>query len=144
IVGYFYGRGARAKLGIGALLTAVYDPSSDTFKTISKVGSGFSEEEWMNLKNMLDQIRLEQRHARVESLIEPDVWVEPKYVITVSADEITRSPLHTAGKVGEEPGYALRFPRAVSFVRSDKGPEDANTVEEVIRIYQLQKKVKLV
>ncbi len=143
IVGYFYGRGARIKLGIGALLTAVYDPSSDTFKTISKVGSGFTEEEWIKLKEMLDHVKLEHRHARVDSLITPDVWVEPRYVITVSADEITRSPLHTAGKSGEEPGYALRFPRAVSFVRKDKAPEDATTVEEVLRMSQMQRKVKL-
>ncbi|WP_448583748.1 ATP-dependent DNA ligase [Thermocrinis sp.] len=143
IVGYFYGRGARAKLGIGTLLTAVYEPSSDTFKTLSKVGSGFTEEEWVSLKKMLDEIKLDHKHARVDSLITPDVWVEPKYVITVSADEITRSPLHTAGKVGDEPGYALRFPRAVGFVRSDKKPEDATTVEEVLRMYQLQKRVKI-
>jgi DNA ligase-1 len=143
IVGYFYGRGARSKLGIGALLTAVYDPSTDTFKTISKVGSGFTEEEWVRLREMLDHIKLEHRHARVDSLITPDVWVEPRYVITVSADEITRSPLHTAGKVGDGPGYALRFPRAVSFVRADKLPEDATTVEEVLRMFQMQKKVKI-
>jgi len=143
IVGYFYGRGARAELGIGALLTAVYDPSSDTFKTVSKVGSGFSEEEWISLKKMLDEIRLDHKHARVDSLITPDVWVEPKYVITVSADEITRSPLHTAGKTGDEPGYALRFPRAVGFVRLDKRPEDANTVEEILRMYQIQKRISV-
>ncbi|MEJ5339461.1 MAG: ATP-dependent DNA ligase [Aquificaceae bacterium] len=143
IVGYYYGRGARAKLGIGGLLVAVYEPSTDTFKTISKVGSGFTEEEWVRLKEMLDKIRLEHRHPRVDSLMEVDVWVEPRYVITVNADEITRSPLHTAGRTLEEPGYALRFPRAVSFIREDKNPEDANTVEEIIRLYNLQRKVSV-
>jgi DNA ligase-1 len=51
--------------------------------------------------------------------------------------------LHTAGKVGDGPGYALRFPRAVSFVRADKLPEDATTVEEVLRMFQMQRKVKI-
>ncbi|MDW8294453.1 MAG: ATP-dependent DNA ligase [Aquificaceae bacterium] len=143
IVGYYYGRGARAKLGIGGLLVAVYEPSTDTFKTVSKVGSGFTEDEWINLKHRLDTIRLHHKHPRVDSLMEVDVWVEPRYVITVNADEITRSPLHTAGMTPEEPGYALRFPRAVSFIREDKNPEDANTVEEVIRLYQLQRRVSL-
>lgn len=143
IVGYYYGRGARAKLGIGGLLVAVYEPSTDTFKTISKVGSGFTEEEWVRLKDMLDKIMLDHKHPRVDSLIEVDVWVEPRYVITVNADEITRSPLHTAGRTLEEPGYALRFPRAVSFIREDKNPEDANTVEEIIRLYNLQRKVSV-
>ncbi|MCS7170692.1 MAG: ATP-dependent DNA ligase [Aquificaceae bacterium] len=143
VVGYYYGKGARVKLGIGGLLVAVYEPSTDTFKTVSKVGSGFTEEEWIRLRDMLDQIRLDHRHPRVDSLLEVDVWVEPRYVITVNADEITRSPLHTAGRTSEEPGYALRFPRAVSFVREDKRPEDANTVEEVLRLYQLQRKISV-
>ena len=79
----------------------------------------------------------------MDSLLSADVWVEPKYVITVNADEITRSPLHTAGRTIDSPGYALRFPRAVSFIREDKNPEDANTVEEIIRLYELQRKVSV-
>jgi DNA ligase-1 len=143
ILGYYYGRGARAKLGIGGVLVGVYEPSADTFKTISKVGSGFTEREWVELREMLDRIKLTHRHPRVDSLLEPDVWVEPKFVITVNADEITRSPMHTAGRTIEEPGYALRFPRAVSFIREDKRAEDANTVEDIVRLYNLQKKVSV-
>ncbi len=140
IVGYFYGKGLRAKLGIGSLLVAIYNPNNDTFETISKVGSGFSEHEWTHLKDILDEIKLTHKHARVNSLIEPDVWVEPKYVITVTADEITRSPLHTAGRDMEDTGYALRFPRALGFIRSDKNAEDATTVDEIIKLYQIQQK----
>ena len=140
IVGYFYGKGSRSKLGIGSLLVALYDQEEDTYKTVSKVGSGFTEEEWKELKKLLDDYRVTNKPARLDSLIEPDVWVEPKYVITVTADEITRSPLHTAGKPSEVLGYALRFPRAVSFVRFDKRAEDATTVEEIKRMYELQKR----
>lgn len=143
IVGYFKGKGQRAKFGLGAVLGAVYDPDSDTFKTISKIGSGFTEEEFLQLREMLDQIAVPHKPARVDSLIEPDVWVQPQYVISVTADEITRSPSHTCGKVGEEPGYALRFPRAQGFIRTDKRAEDANTVTEVLEMFKLQKHVKL-
>ncbi|GAB4407476.1 MAG: ATP-dependent DNA ligase [Thermodesulfovibrionales bacterium] len=143
IVGYFRGRGARAKSGIGAILGAVYEPETDTFKTASKVGSGFTEEEFMELKKTLDKIAIPHKHPRVDSLIEANVWVEPKYVITVTADEITRSPSHTAGIDSEGVGYALRFPRAVGFLRSDKKAEDANTVKEIIEMFQQQKKVKV-
>ncbi len=139
IVGYFKGKGFRAKLGIGAILCAVYDEESDTFKTIAKVGSGFSEENWIKLKEMLDEIAIAHRHARVDSLITPDVWVEPKYVITVMADEITRSPLHTCGRTEKEMGYALRFPRAQGFIRQDKSAGDANTVKEIIEMYEQQR-----
>jgi DNA ligase-1 len=48
------------------------------------------------------------------------VWLEPEIVIEVLADEISRSPIHTAGKVGDEPGYALRFPRLIAFREKDK------------------------
>lgn len=143
IVGYFRGRGARAKFGIGALLGAVYEPKTDSFKTASKIGSGFSEEEFIELKKAMDEISISHKHPRVESIMEADIWVEPKYVITVNADEITRSPSHTAGLDKEGIGYALRFPRAVGFLRTDKKPEDANTVKEIIGMFEQQKKVKV-
>ncbi|MFN3477540.1 MAG: DNA ligase, partial [Candidatus Methylomirabilales bacterium] len=142
IVGYFKGRGSRAQFGIGALLGAVYDEASDTFKTVAKIGSGLSEEEWVRARELLDRLRVGHRPARVDSLIEPDVWVEPKLVFTVLADEITKSPVHTCGKSGEGPGYALRFPRIVGWIREDKGPEDATTVQEIVKLYRMQKRVK--
>jgi len=141
IVGYLKGRGMRTVFGIGAILGAVYDEKEDVFKTIAKVGSGFSEENWVKLRKELDKISVKHKPARVDSLIIPDVWVEPRYVITVRADEITKSPLHTAGKHGDEPGYALRFPRATSYIRTDKKAEDANSVKEIEEMFKQQKHV---
>jgi DNA ligase-1 len=141
IVGYLKGRGMRTVFGIGAVLGAVYDEKEDVFKTIAKVGSGFSEENWVKLRKELDKISVKHKPARVDSLIIPDVWVEPKYVITVKADEITLSPNHTAGKHGDEPGFALRFPRAQGFIRPDKKPEDANTVKDIDEMFKQQKHV---
>lgn len=143
IVGYFRGKGARAKFGVGAFLGAVYDTKTDSFKTVSKVGTGFSEDEFLQLKKILDEISISHRHPRVDSVMEADVWVEPRYVVTVTADEITRSPSHTAGRDKDGIGYALRFPRAVGFLREDKKPEDANSVKEIIELFEMQKKVKV-
>ena len=142
IVGYFRGKGARAKFGVGAFLGAVYEPKTDSFKTVSKVGTGFSEDEFLQLKKILDEISISHRHPRVDSVMEADVWVEPRYVVTVTADEITRSPSHTAGRDKDGIGYALRFPRAVGFLREDKKPEDANSVKEIIELFEMQRKVK--
>jgi len=142
IVGYFRGKGTRARFGIGALLGAVYEPKTDSFVTVSKIGSGFSEEEFQKLKKILDEIALKHKHPRVDSVVEADVWVEPRYVVTVTADEITRSPSHTAGRDKDGIGYALRFPRAIGFLRADKKPEDANSVAEIIQMFETQKKVK--
>jgi len=139
LIGYLKGRGKRAALGVGSLLAAVYDPKGERFRTVAKIGSGPSEPEWKALRALLDRDRRDSRPPRVDSLIEPDVWVEPRYVVEVLADEITRSPLHTCGKSGKEPGYALRFPRLLDGIREDRGPEDATTEREVIELYRLQR-----
>jgi DNA ligase 1 len=65
------------------------------------------------------------------------VWVEPRVVLEVLADEITRSWLHVAGRDGGR-GYALRFPRLVGFREADKRPEDATTMAEIIALYNQQ------
>ena len=140
IVGYLAGRGSRAKM-VGALLGAVYDEETETFKTVAKIGSGMTEEQMINLKKMLDQIKVEKKPKNVDSLITPDVWTQPQYVITVSADEITLSPSHTCGRT-KDLGYALRFPRMVSWIRQDKKPEDSTTVKEIIQMYNMQKHAK--
>ena len=42
----------RARLGIGAILVSVYDAKKDAFPTIAKVGSGFSERGWIELRKL--------------------------------------------------------------------------------------------
>lgn len=138
LVGYLRGRGKRAALGMGSLLAAVYDPAHDRFRTVAKVGSGLSDSAWRALRVRLDDDAVKRRPPRVESLITPDVWIQPIHVVEVLADEITRSPLHTCGKSGTGPGYALRFPRLVGDVRSDKAATDATTEREIEEMYEMQ------
>jgi DNA ligase-1 len=140
LLGYLFGRGKRAALGAGSLLVGLYDPERDQFVTVTKIGTGLSDEQWRSIRERTKGLEVDHRPARVSSLIEPSVWVEPQLVLEVLADEITRSPTHTAGKVGGEPGYALRFPRLVSFRERDKKPEDATTVQELIELYNSQGK----
>jgi len=140
LLGYLFGRGKRAALGAGSLLVGLYDPERDQFVTVTKIGTGLSDEQWRSIRERTKGLEVDHRSARVSSLIEPSVWVEPQLVLEVLADEITRSPTHTAGKVGGEPGYALRFPRLVSFRERDKKPEDATTVQELIELYHNQGK----
>jgi DNA ligase-1 len=140
LVGYLYGRGQRARFGIGSLLAAVYDREGDRFPTIAKIGSGLSDEAWVKMKALLDEVATPHRPARVESVLEPDVWCEPRYVVEVQADEITRSPMHPAGRNGEATGYALRFPRMLGWIREDKRPEDATSVEEIVEMFRIQRR----
>lgn len=151
IVGYYLGRGSRAEFKFGGLLCAVYNKKKDMFETISRIGTGFTEVQMSELKEKLGRIKVKAKPARVDSIVEPDFWVTPTYVVTINADEITRSPMHTCGreiqKDGTQTGYALRFPRLVggndNTIRSDKSVEDATTTAEVIEMFKMQKKVGL-
>lgn len=139
IIGYDKGQGQRTKFGLGALLTAVYNEDEDMFESVAKIGTGMTEEKLKELEEMLSSIKMGSKPARVKSEVKPDVWVEPKYVIEVIADEITQSPLHMcAWDEKEKKGLALRFPRMISF-RVDKEPEEATTSEEVKKMFGMQK-----
>jgi DNA ligase 1 len=143
LLGYYLGKGKRAQFGVGALLAGVYDAKKDRFETITKLGTGLSDAEWRQIHERADRLQVDHRPARVESILVPDVWLEPQVVVEVVADEITPSPRHTAGKSGDEPGFALRFPRVVSFRGADKRPEDATTVKEIAELYRQQRERKL-
>jgi DNA ligase 1 len=43
-------------------------------------------------------VKVDHKPARVDSRLVLEVWVEPKFVVTVLADEITRSPVHMAAQ----------------------------------------------
>jgi DNA ligase-1 len=73
----------------------------------------------------------------------PDVWVLPKYVITVSADEMTQSQSHTACRDLEGVGLSLRFPRVIGFIRGDKGATDATTTVEIASLFSRQKRIQM-
>ncbi len=140
VVGAFHGRGRRAG-SYGALLCAVYDPDEDTFRTVCKVGSGFTDENLAALPEMLEEFHHEGRHPRVDSLMEADIWFSPGLVIEVLGDELTLSPVHTAAfdVLREDSGLAVRFPRFLRW-REDKAPEDATQVSEVVDMYNAQSK----
>ena len=140
-VGAFAGRGRRAG-SYGALLMAAYNQESDVFDTICKLGSGFTDQDLADLPKMLEPVLDKERHPRVNSLMQPDVWFIPSAVMEVAADEITLSPLHTCGWDAVRPasGLALRFPRFTGNWRKDKAPEDATTSREVLEMYKKQLK----
>jgi DNA ligase-1 len=152
VMGYYYGRGKRTGFGIGAFLIGIYDEKQDKFLTIAKVGTGLTDEEWKELAKRGDKLKSKEKPAlyEVDKWLEPDVWVKPEIVVEIRADELTRSPIHTAGRVMKASksgtsfdvdvaGYALRFPRLERF-RDDKKPTDATTLKEVEEIFRLQKK----
>lgn len=146
IVGALYGRGRRVGK-YGALLLAAYDEKQDLFRSVSKVGTGFTDQHLESFYNSLESLRIGHKSPRVDTRMEQmDVWFEPKIVIEVIASEITLSPAHTAGlnSIREGYGLALRFPKFTGKIRDDKGPEDATSVHELVEIFkqQLKRQVK--
>ncbi len=140
-VGAFHGRGKRAGT-YGALLLAAYEPEEDIFKTVCKCGSGFTDEDLEKLPKTLKKHQIQHKHSRVKSLLEADVWFEPKTVLEIIGAEITLSPIHTCAMdtIRKGSGLAIRFPRFTGKYRADKSPEDATTEKEVTEMYRSQLK----
>lgn len=151
VMGYDFGKGKRTAFGIGAFLVGVYNPKKDSYLTIAKIGTGLTDDEWREMKSRAGKIESQKIPTNyvVDKLMDCDVWVFPKIVVEIKADEVTRSPVHTAGRVMkksksgsafevDKAGYALRFPRLVNF-RDDKLPEDATSVSEIAKMFEAQK-----
>lgn len=132
VVGYYYGRGKRTKFGVGAFLVAILNEKTDHLVTIAKIGTGLSDEQWQELKSRCDEVAKKfgkqpsAYQVEIPEQLEPDVVLFPDIVVEIAADEITKSPAHTAGQ-------ALRFPRLVKF-RDDKSVEQITTLAELQKI----------
>src|SRR2546428_1369621 len=72
VVGAFHGRGRRGG-SYGALLMAAYDDKDDNFKTLCKLGTGFSHELLRHLPNMPPRHERPERPLRAATRILPDV-----------------------------------------------------------------------
>jgi len=141
VVGAFHGRGKRAGK-YGALLLAAYNTDADTFETVTKCGTGFTDEDLAKLPRTLEKHVVTHKHPRVNSMLEADVWFEPSVVLEILGAEITLSPIHTCAmdSIRKGSGLAIRFPRFTGNYRVDKSAEDATTTSEIIEMYQKQLK----
>jgi DNA ligase-1 len=131
VMGYSTGKGKRAGFGLGQFLVGVKD--KDKIKTTTKIGTGLSDEQFRELKKRLTRLEVTQKPKsyEVSKNYTPDFWVSPSLVVEIAADEISISPAHTAG-------LALRFPRLVK-LRDDKSPNEATTLNELKKLFELQK-----
>jgi DNA ligase-1 len=140
VVGAFHGMGRRAG-SYGALLGAAYDHDADMYRTVCKVGSGFTDEVLATLPRDLEPLRHDGKHPLVDSLLKADIWFVPERVMEVLGDELTLSPIHMAGfdAIRKGAGLAVRFPRFQRW-RADKSAEEATTVPELLDMYRSQLK----
>ena len=141
VVGAFHGRGKRAGT-YGALLVATYDKEKDTFETVTKLGTGFTDKDLKALPDMLRKHEVPRKPSRVVSILEADVWFEPAVVLEVLGAEVTLSPIHPCAmdSIRKGSGLAIRFPRFTGKYRTDKAPEDATMSVEIVEMYRRQLK----
>lgn len=137
VIGAFYGKGKRTG-NYGSLLCATYNEDTDTFESVTKLGTGLTDKTLEELPFILREHKVDKKPARVivNKEMTPDVWFEPFLVVEVIAAEISSGKMHSAAKVeGSDRGLALRFPRFIQ-LRGNKNPEDATTSEELLQMYQ--------
>ena len=116
-----YGHGKR--IGVLSDYTfAVRD--GDRLLNIGKAYSGLTDIEIAEMTQWFLKHTIEDQGFRLV--------VEPKIVLEVAFNNMMRSDRHNSG-------YALRFPRIVR-IRTDKPPEEADTIERARRIYEGQNK----
>jgi len=117
LVGATWGEGRRANW-LASYLLAVLDPDSGQLLTIGRMGTGFTDEEFKSMTELLNEQITEEAGKEVK--------LKPSVVVEVAYEEIQKSPTY-------ESGYALRFPRLVR-IREDKGIDDADTLARVEEI----------
>lgn len=145
VIGAYHGRGKRTG-GYGGFLLACYNPETESYEALCKLGTGFSEQDLIDFTAQLkgQTIAAPLPYYLVTDGIKPDVWFYPECVWEVKAADLSLSPIYTAamGEVGGDGrGVSLRFPRFIR-VRQDKSPTDATTSDEVAQFYRSQSSVK--
>jgi DNA ligase-1 len=114
-----YGHGKR----IGVLSDYTFAVrSGDRLVNIGKAYSGLTDAEISEMTKWFLEHTIEDQGFRLV--------VEPQIVLEVAFNNMMRSDRH-------ESGYALRFPRIVR-MRTDKPPEEADTIERAQEIYRKQ------
>ena len=129
ITGGEYGTGKRSGW-ISSFVLSCKD--KDKFLEIGKVGTGFKEK----ISTIADGASFTELTEKIKSLITEEkgksVKIKPKIVVSVTYQEIQKSPTYSSG-------FALRFPRFTS-LRPDKSPSDITSLKEVEADFEKQKR----
>jgi len=128
ITGGEYGTGKRSGW-ISSFILSCKDKDKDKFLEIGKVGTGFKEkkEEGVSFDELTEKVKPLITEEKGKS-----VKIKPKIVVSVTYQEIQKSPTYSSG-------FALRFPRFTA-LRPDKSPSDASSLKEVETDFEKQKR----
>lgn len=122
VIGAKWGEGRRASF-LGSYRLGCLDQATDKLLDIGWVATGLTDEALADLTEMFRELILVQKGMEVE--------LKPAVIFEVAYEEIQKSQSYSSG-------YALRFPRLIT-VRDDKSLEEADTLERVVSLYQVQR-----
>ena len=126
ITGGEYGTGKRSGW-ISSFILSCRD--GDKYLEIGKVGTGFKEKSEQG-------ISFEELTEKVKPLIFGEkgktVKIKPKIIVSVTYQEIQKSPTYSSG-------FALRFPRFTA-LRPDKPLSEVNSLKEIEKDFEKQKR----
>ncbi len=94
----------------------------DTWQMIGKTFKGLTDAERLQLMQQLLAVKVSEEPGVVH--------VKPEVVVEVTYNDVQKSPTYRSG-------FALRFAR-VTRIRSDKGPQDADTYQRLEALYEKQ------
>lgn len=101
---------------------AVRDRDTGDYLPVGKTFKGLTDKEFEEMTRRLLLLKVGEEGFTV--------FVRPRVVVEVAYNEIQKSPTYPSG-------LALRFAR-IKRIRDDKGPEDADTIERLRRLYLKQ------
>jgi len=101
---------------------AARDEASGELVEVGKTFKGLTDSDFREMTERLLALKTEESHGTVQ--------VRPKVVVEVAYSDIQRSPRYAGG-------MALRFARIVG-IRSDKGPEEIDTIANIAAAFDRQ------
>ncbi|XP_053379767.1 DNA ligase 3-like [Mercenaria mercenaria] len=140
VLGAFFGTGNKGGM-MSVFLMGSYDPDSDKWCTVTKVGNGFDDSTLEKLQKELKMMKISKNASKVpdwlnvkKNMIPDFVSADPKSapVWEIAGAEFSKAEVHTAD------GISIRFPR-VTKVRDDKSWKEAT---DLPRLKELFKKSK--
>lgn len=140
-IGAWYGNGRKAGW-FSPFLLAAYDPDSESFQSVCRCMSGFTDEFYRTTTAAYTAAGLKpssEKPAYYSTNESCAVWFDPTEVWELRGADLTLSTTHraAAGLLHESRGISLRFPRFIR-ARPDKKPEEATTPAELVDMFQKQ------
>ena len=100
----------------------ILDRERKRFLMVGKTFKGLTDDEFRWMTEKLLSLKVAEDGATV--------FVRPEVVVEVAFNEVQKSPHYDSG-------FALRFAR-IKRIRKDKKPQEADTIDRLLEIYELQ------